>query len=57
MVLQAHKGLIIEMEDENEVATKVPELLPEFRSGIRSALTVPLIFGDEVIEEGWAYGR
>ena len=41
--------MLIQMESEEEIATEVPGLLPEFRSGIRSALTVPLISRDQVI--------
>ena len=46
---QARVGMIIAMESEKEIAATVPGLLPEFRCGIRSALTVPLISGDRVI--------
>ena len=48
-MLQTHAGMIIAMESEEEIATRVPALLPDFRCGIRSALTVPLISGDRVI--------
>ena len=48
-VMQAKSGLIIKMEDENEVASWVPSLLPGFRAGIRSLMAIPLISRDQVI--------
>ena len=48
-VLQAHAGIIIALESEEEIAAMVPGLLPEFRCGIRSTLTIPLISRDQVI--------
>jgi signal transduction histidine kinase/HAMP domain-containing protein/ActR/RegA family two-component response regulator len=46
---QARSGLIIKTEDENEVASWVPGLLPVFRTGIRSVMMIPLISRDRVI--------
>ena len=48
-VLRTRKGSIIETEGENETALKAPALLPGYRSGIRSVLTVPLISRNRVI--------
>ena len=48
-VLQSHKGIIIWTACEEEVAAEFPGLLPDFRVGFRSGLTVPLISGGEVI--------
>jgi PAS domain S-box-containing protein len=48
-VLKTRKGVFIRMDDENEIAGKFPGLLPDFQSGLRSALTVPLISRDQVI--------
>ena len=47
--LRARAGIIFRMEREEEVAAVSPGLLPEFRCGLRSALTVPLISEDRVI--------
>ena len=49
MAKQAKSGLIIPMEDENEIAARVPGLLPVFRAGIRSVMMIPLISRDQVI--------
>ncbi|MBI5968058.1 MAG: GAF domain-containing protein [Deltaproteobacteria bacterium] len=46
---RARSGLIIQTEDENEIAAQVPGLLPAFRAGIRSMMMVPLISRDQVI--------
>ena len=48
-VFLTRKGILVRMEDEKELAAEFPGLLPNFRSGIRSALTVPLISRDQVI--------
>ena len=48
-VFLTRKGILIRMEDEKELAAEFPGLLPNFRSGIRSILTVPLISRDQVI--------
>jgi len=48
MAVQAKTGLIIKTEDENEVASRVPGLLPVFRAGIRSVIMIPLISRDRV---------
>jgi PAS domain S-box-containing protein len=49
MAEQVKTGLIIPTENENEVAARVPGLLPVFRAGIRSVMMIPLISRDEVI--------
>ena len=46
---QAKSALIIKTEDENEVAARVPGLLPIFKAGIRSVMMIPLISRDQVI--------
>jgi PAS domain S-box-containing protein len=48
-VLKPRKGILIRMDDEKEVTAKFPGLLPDFRSGLRSGLTVPLISRDQAI--------
>jgi two-component system cell cycle sensor histidine kinase/response regulator CckA len=48
-VILNRKGLMIDSQDENEIAAKYPGLLPEMRSGLRSFLSVPLISGDQPI--------
>ncbi len=48
-VIQTRKAILLRMENEEEVAREFPGLLPDFRSGMRSGLTVPLISGDRVI--------
>ena len=48
-VFHTRKGILIRMEDEKELAAEYPGFLPNFQSGIRSALTVPLISRDQVI--------
>jgi GAF domain-containing protein len=49
MAQQAKSGLVIPTEDENEIAARVPGLLPVFRAGIRSVMMIPLISRDQVI--------
>ena len=46
-VIQNRKGLVIDSQDENEIAAKYPGLLPEMKAGFRSFLSVPLISGDQ----------
>jgi signal transduction histidine kinase len=48
-VMQTRKSHLFQAESEEEIAAEVPGLLPEFQSGIRSALTVPLVSRDQVI--------
>jgi PAS domain S-box-containing protein len=43
------RGLMIDSQDENEIAVKYPGLLPELRAGYRSFLSIPLISGDQPI--------
>jgi len=45
----ARRALIIATEEEDEVATQVPGLLPAFRAGIRSVMMIPLISRGRVI--------
>jgi PAS domain S-box-containing protein len=48
-VIQRRKGLIFHPQEEREVESVFPALLPDFRAGLRSTLCVPLISRDEVI--------
>jgi PAS domain S-box-containing protein len=48
-VIQAEKGLMIEFEDEDEVAANFPGLLSVFTVGLRSFLSVPLISRNQVV--------
>jgi signal transduction histidine kinase/PAS domain-containing protein len=49
MAKQAKSGLVIPTEDGNEIAARVPGLLPVFSAGIRSVMMIPLISRDQVI--------
>jgi len=48
-VIRNRKGLVINSEDEDEIATKYPGLQPEMKAGLGSFLSVPLISGDQPI--------
>jgi PAS domain S-box-containing protein len=48
-VWKTGSGLIIQNEDENELATRFPVYFPNYQAGIQSALFVPLIVRDKVI--------
>jgi len=48
-VSKTRSHLIIQTEDENELATRFPVYFPNFQAGLRSALFIPLISQDEVI--------
>jgi PAS domain S-box-containing protein len=48
-VLRDHQGLLLDLEDEQGITKVCPGLLPEFRAGIRSTLTVPLILRNRVL--------
>jgi len=48
-VFLTRKGILVRMEDEKKLLAEFPGLLANFRSGIRSILTVPLISRDQVI--------
>ncbi len=48
-VILNRKGLILEIQNEKQISAKYPGLLPEFRAGLRSFLSVPLISGDQAI--------
>jgi len=43
------QGLIIEVEDKNEVDLQFPAFSPVFKAGIRSVIAIPLISRDQVI--------
>ncbi len=46
---RTRKGLLLKMDSEEEIMAEFPGLLPDFRSGMRAGLTVPLISRDQVI--------
>jgi len=48
-VIQGQRGLIFNPQEESEVDSLFPALLPEFRAGLRSLLSVPLISRDQPI--------
>jgi signal transduction histidine kinase len=48
-LIQNRKGLIIDIQNETEIAAKFPGLLPEMKAGFRSFLSVPLISRDQPI--------
>jgi two-component system cell cycle sensor histidine kinase/response regulator CckA len=47
--VRTHSGLIVQMEDKNELQARFPALLPVFEKGLRSVIAVPLISKDQVI--------
>ncbi|NWF93218.1 MAG: PAS domain S-box protein, partial [Syntrophaceae bacterium] len=47
--VRRRQGVLIQLEDENQLAKDYPHLVPHFRTGIRSVMTVPLISKDQVI--------
>ena len=49
MIIQNRKGVIIDAQEEHELAAKFPGLVPESRAGSRSFLSVPLISRDQPI--------
>ena len=48
-IIRTRSILLIQTEDEAEVAGRFPSLLSTFRAGLRSMISVPLISKDEVI--------
>jgi two-component sensor histidine kinase len=48
-VIRAEKGFITDFQDEDELTAEFPGLLPEFRAGFRSFLSVPLISQQQVV--------
>ena len=48
-IVRKRQGLLIQPEDESELAKAYPNLVKHFRAGIRSAMTVPLISKDQVM--------
>jgi two-component system, cell cycle sensor histidine kinase and response regulator CckA len=42
-------GILIQVKDENELLKDYPAVLPAFRSGFRSMISVPLISKDQII--------
>ena len=48
-VVRTRSGVIIQMEDKNELQTRFPTLLSAFETGLRSIIAVPLISKGQVI--------
>lgn len=48
-VIRTKKGTIFHPENEDEVNRRFPRLLPVYRSGLRSMMSVPLILKDQAI--------
>jgi len=48
-VMRTRAGLIVQPENEEELSFRFSGLVPTFRSGFRSMMTVPLISGNQVI--------
>ncbi len=49
MMLRERKGVILDSENEGEIAARCPGLVPEMKAGSRSFLSVPLISRDQPI--------
>jgi len=49
MVLKKRKALIVQGDDENELAARFPLLIPSFQVGLRSKLIVPLLSRDQMV--------
>ncbi|MBU1207508.1 MAG: GAF domain-containing protein, partial [Proteobacteria bacterium] len=47
--VKTRKGVILQLENENEIANHFPGLLPVFKAGLRSSMAVPLISKDQPI--------
>ncbi len=47
--VKTRKGVILQLENENEIANQFPGLLPVFKAGLRSSMAVPLISKDQPI--------
>ena len=48
-VLNSLTAMLYQTEQEEEVSDRFPALLPEFKAGLRSFLTVPLVSSNEVV--------
>ena len=48
-VVRARSGLLVQMENIEELKSRFPSLLTAFQAGLRSMITVPLISKDQVI--------
>jgi PAS domain S-box-containing protein len=48
-IVKRRQGVLIQPEDESELAKAYPNLVKHFRVGIRSVMTVPLISKDQVM--------
>ncbi len=48
-VMNASKPVILEMDDEEEIASRYPSLIPVLQAGMKTGLGVPLISGHQII--------
>jgi methyl-accepting chemotaxis protein len=48
-VMRTRSNLLVQTDDIDEVAKRLPQLLPTFQAGLRSLMAVPLISNDQVI--------
>ena len=48
-VMRSRSGLIVQSEDQTEVAARYPALFPSLSSGLRSFMGIPLIAKDQVL--------
>jgi len=48
-VMRTRSNLLIQADDIDKVAKRLPQLLPTFQAGLRSLLAVPLISNDQVM--------
>ena len=48
-IVNRRSSVLIQTEDESELAKGYPNLVPHFRAGLRSMMTVPLVSKDQVI--------
>ncbi len=48
-IINTRKSVLVQTEDEDEIAKYFPRLLTTFQAGLRSLLSVPLTFKDQVI--------
>ena len=48
-VVQRGAGVIVQLEDKDELAERFPGLIPSYEAGLRSAIAVPVVFKDRLI--------
>ncbi|MCJ7494723.1 MAG: GAF domain-containing protein, partial [Deltaproteobacteria bacterium] len=56
-VLKARASLIIQPDDEKDIATRLPAFLPVLQAGLRSTMAVPLISKGEMIAALFFYSK